>query len=264
MGRRLGAYTCGRRRSAARAYSCSRYGDPSCIHPPPASAPSPRSRADPTPSTHTLHNLQLRVSAGSSGGPPTSAPSISLPPNFTVTSADGSLLWSMSGEDCELRARFDNATLHARCDGPPMLWSKDGYGPEGGWRVGRLEGGQAPLAVLPAQRPVLWLLVRVPQEAPAARLLEKRCSVPSNDLYAGRQLQMSATELAPACCYATCRNNRSTAASLPLPCCCRHGGPAAAGSHRHPPLRALPGHAHALQPAAGRRAGRAWQGSCTL
>ncbi|KAI7841255.1 hypothetical protein COHA_005028 [Chlorella ohadii] len=37
----------------------------------------------------------------------------------------------MSGEDCELRARFDNATLHARCDGPPMLWSKDGYGPEG-------------------------------------------------------------------------------------------------------------------------------------
>ncbi|PRW59897.1 putative tocopherol chloroplastic Q6K7V6 [Chlorella sorokiniana] len=89
------------------------------------------SPADPAPRSYTLRNLQLQVDAGSGGGPPTAAPSFATPPNFTVTSADGSLLWLMNGKDCELRARFEDASLHARCDGPPMPWSSDGYGPEG-------------------------------------------------------------------------------------------------------------------------------------
>ena len=92
-----------------------------------AALPCPYSPADPAPASFSRNNLRLRLKAASGG-----SPGFTGPPDFSIDSEDGSTFrLRMSGASCSLRVRLPGARLWADCVGPPLLWSRDGFGPEG-------------------------------------------------------------------------------------------------------------------------------------
>lgn len=92
------------------------------------------SPSEPAPAVFSRTNLHLDF-LGAGAQPVTVEPSFTAPPNFTLVAPDDlSLVWNMAGDGCNIFARFGNLSLSAACNGPPLLWSADGYGPEGGSR----------------------------------------------------------------------------------------------------------------------------------